>query len=408
MAYKLETRSGHNMFTMMSMLQKSIRRGDNQRAGYAAMELFGFYNTVMWNRTMVVANEDCWGILAKEIVALRYEDLVRNNHLKGYEKDTQYISKAISLLCNAKKSRDACYFACNFVLQTYIENPGRLQKDFLEQTKEEMSNMAEDALDIKNINGEVGKWEAPTSPNNGKQMSIFDMTSTPVQEDLIIYSYDDKKTKCEKLSAYLRKAIRTLDMELAGYAVYHLRQLDLLYAWKTLYVISRNECGGIPTNEIVALKHADDYINKSKPLDKREGINICKGIMILMYHINGNYDSILGNDMMNYNSLINWDGQEYMDIRDCTLQDDQVPEWVYDVHTLKGKRNGKTDWGMNIVEYDGLNPKEKGFFDEGSWQPRYEYKHLHGLCSEWEYQQMLETSKTRKGNPVEKISDKFQ
>ena len=44
MAYNLETRSGHNMFTMASLLQKAIRRGDKERAGYAAMELFGSYH----------------------------------------------------------------------------------------------------------------------------------------------------------------------------------------------------------------------------------------------------------------------------------------------------------------------------------------------------------------------------
>lgn len=208
-------------------------------------------------------------------------------------------------------------------------------------------------------------------------------------------------------AAYLRKGIRTLDMELAGYAIHNLRQTDLSYAWKTLYVISRNECEGIPTREIVSLKQSDDYVNKNKVLDKREEINICKGIMILMYQISGEYDNLLGNSIMDNNFLVRWDDHEFIDIRNCKLPDDIVPEWVYDVHTIKGKQAGKTDWGMNIVEYDALNPKQKGFFDEASWQPRYEYKHLHGLCSEWEYQEMLKCSKLRLGNPVKKIQDKY-
>lgn len=101
MAYNLETRSGHNMFTMASLLQKAIRRGDKERAGYAAMELFGSYHSMLWNRIMTVSCEDCWGILAKEIVALRYTDDVRNRNRKGYEKDTQYVSEAITLLFNS-------------------------------------------------------------------------------------------------------------------------------------------------------------------------------------------------------------------------------------------------------------------------------------------------------------------
>lgn len=406
MAYNLQTRSGHNMFTMASLLQKAIRRGDKERAGYAAIELFGSYHSMLWNRIMTVSCEDCWGILAKEIVALRYTDDVRNRNRKGYDKDTQYVSKAITLLCDAKKSRDACYYACNFVLQTYVTDPGRLSKEFVGQTKREIESVADDAFDIKNISGEVGGWEIPPAEYDGKQMSLFDVA--PEKEDTVTISdLDDKKRKCELWAAYLRKGIRTLDMELAGYAIHNLRQTDLSYVWKTLYVISRNECKGIPTREIVSLKQSDGYVNKNKGIDKRDEIYICKGIMILMYQISGNYDKMVGNDIMDVEFLVKWDEHEHIDIRTCELPDAIVPEWVYDVHTIKGKKAGKTDWGMNLVEYDALEPKEVGFFDDGSWQPRYEYKHLHNLCTEGEYQEMLEYSKTRKGNPVEKIQDKY-
>lgn len=407
MAYNLETRSGHNMFTMASLLQKAIRRGDKERAGYAAMELFGSYHSMLWNRIMTVSCEDCWGILAKEIVALRYTDGVRNRNRKGYEKDTQYVSQAITLLCDAKKSRDACYYACNFVLQTYVTDPGRLSKEFVGQTRKEIESVADDALEIKNISGEVGEWEVPESSFEGEQMSLFDMTSTPDNEELTINPDDDKKTKCEMWATYLRKGIRTLDMELAGYAIHNLRQTDLSYAWKTLYVISRNECKGIPTREIVSLKQSDGYVNKNKGLDKRDEIYICKGIMVLMYQICGKFGSTIGNDIMDAEFLVRWDDHEYIDIRTCELPDDIVPEWVYDVHTIKGKRAGKTDWGMNLVEQEALSPLQVSFFDEGSWQPRYEYKHLHNLCTEGEYQEMLEYSKTRRGNPVDKIQDKY-
>lgn len=405
MAYNLQTRSGHNMFTMASLLQKAIRRGDKERAGYAAMELFGSYHSMLWNRIMTVSCEDCWGVLSKEIVALRYTDNVRNRNLNGYDKDTQYVSKAIELLCSAKKSRDACYYACNFVLQTYVTNPGKLLKKFVMQTKKEIDDVPDGCLEIKDISGEVFEWIVP-SVDEGKQISLFDETLDLVDETFI-NSNDNDTTKCELLAAYLRKGIRTLDMELAGYAIYNLRKTDLSYAWKTLYVISRNECEGVLTREIVSLKQCDEYVNKKKVIDKRDEIYICKGIMLLMYYISDKSNDITGSSIINTEFLINWLDHKFIDIGTCELKDNIVPEWVYDVHTLKGKREGKTDWGMNIVEYAALNPKQKGFFDDGSWQPRYEYKHLNNLCTEGEYQEMLEYSKTRKGNPVEKIQDKY-
>ena len=406
MAYNLLTRSGHNMFTMASLLQKAIRRGDKERAGYAAMELFGSYHTMLWNRIMTVSCEDCWGILAKEIVALRYTDNVRNRNKKGYEKDTQYVSKAISLLCDAKKSRDACYYACNFVLQTYVKDPGEISREFVAQAKMEIESIADDALEIKEISGEVPEWKVPPAVQDAKQMSLFD-DSEQKYVSVSFNDFDSKEKKCEMWAAYLRKGIRTLDMELAGYAIHNLRQTDLSYVWKTLYIISRNECKGTPTREIVSLKQSDDYVNNKKGIDKRDEIYICKGIMILMYQISGHYDGVLGNDIMDVEFLVDWDDHDFINIRTCELPDNIVPEWVYDVHTIKGKKAGKTDWGMNLVEQEALSPLQVSFFDDGSWQPRYEYKHLHDLCTEREYREMLEYSKTRKGNPVEKIQDKY-
>ena len=406
MAYNLLTRSGHNMFTMASLLQKAIRRGDKERAGYAAMELFGAYHTMLWNRIMTVSCEDCWGILAKEIVAMRYTDNVRNRNKKGYEKDTQYVSKAISLLCDAKKSRDACYYACNFVLQTYVKDPGEISREFVAQTKMEIESIADDALEIKEISGEVPEWKVPPAVQDAKQMSLFD-DSEQKYVSVSFNDFDSKEKKCEMWAAYLRKGIRTLDMELAGYAIHNLRQTDLSYVWKTLYIISRNECKGTPTREIVSLKQSDDYVNNKKGIDKRDEIYICKGIMILMYQISGHYDGVLGNDIMDVEFLVDWDDHDFINIRTCELPDNIVPEWVYDVHTIKGKKAGKTDWGMNLVEQEALSPLQVSFFDDGSWQPRYEYKHLHDLCTEREYREMLEYSKTRKGNPVEKIQDKY-
>lgn len=407
MAYNLSTRSGHNMFTMASLLQKAIRRSDKNRAGYAAFELFGSYHTMLWNRILTVSSEDCWGILTKEIVALRYEDAKANNGKKGYEKDTQYVSKAINLLCEAKKSRDACYYACNFMLHTYLKDPGGMSEKFLQFHTDEMNLVPEKAFDISEMSGEIKKWNPIETGRTGEQLSIFNLDNPGRDNTLYYFDSESKETKSALLSAFLRKAIRTLDMELAGYAVHHLKKMNMVQIWKTLYLISRNECEGLPTREIVSLRHADSFVNKNKSLDKRDEIHISKAIMILMYQVSGMYETLTSEENINSDYFIDWASQKYTDIKSSVLPDNLVPEWVYDVHTLKGKRAGKTDWEMNIVEYAALTPKEKGFFDNGSWQPRYEYKNLHGLCSHKEYLEMLEYSKKREGNPVKKINDKF-
>lgn len=116
MGYSLKTKNGHSMFDMASMLQKAIRRNDYNLAGYAANELFGSYHSYLWKRLLVISAEDCYGIMTKEIIALKCADDIVNANKKGYEKDSLFVGKAITLLCMAKKNRDGCYFACNFML----------------------------------------------------------------------------------------------------------------------------------------------------------------------------------------------------------------------------------------------------------------------------------------------------
>lgn len=115
MGFNPTTRSGHNMYDMASMLQKAIRRCDFQRAGYAAYELFGGYHTFLWKRMIVCSAEDCYGIMTKEIIALKLADDEVNKGKKGYDRDPLFVAKAITLLCMARKNRDACYVACNFM-----------------------------------------------------------------------------------------------------------------------------------------------------------------------------------------------------------------------------------------------------------------------------------------------------
>lgn len=115
MGFNPTTRNGHNMYDMASMLQKAIRRCDFQRAGYAAYELFGGYHTFLWKRLIVTSAEDCYGIMTKEIIALKLADDEVNKGKRGYDKDPLFVAKAITLLCLARKNRDACYVACNFM-----------------------------------------------------------------------------------------------------------------------------------------------------------------------------------------------------------------------------------------------------------------------------------------------------
>lgn len=79
MGYNMITKNGHNFFEMAAMLQNAIRRADYQRAGYAANEMFPKYRGYLWRRLLIISAEDCYGIMTKEIVALKQaEEMMKN------------------------------------------------------------------------------------------------------------------------------------------------------------------------------------------------------------------------------------------------------------------------------------------------------------------------------------------
>ena len=109
---ELKNYSGYNLYDMSSMLQKAIRRGDVFHASFAAKEMHVKYREYLWRRLLTVSAEDCYGIMTKEIVALWEADqIINGNKCKSWI----FIAKAVTLLCMARKNRDADYVCLNFM-----------------------------------------------------------------------------------------------------------------------------------------------------------------------------------------------------------------------------------------------------------------------------------------------------
>ncbi len=109
---RLLTSKGYQLSDVASALQKAIRRGDARLAGYFAIEIFEKggkspgYPAYAWRRLLTVSAEDCAGIITQEIKALfdSWEVIVK---AKGRGAGRIFLSKAVILLCQAAKSRDA-------------------------------------------------------------------------------------------------------------------------------------------------------------------------------------------------------------------------------------------------------------------------------------------------------------
>ena len=173
--YKLTTRRGYDFYEMASMLQKAIRRGDYQRAGFAAYELAHKYRKYLWKRLLIISAEDCYGIITKEIVALK---------LAGDEcggDDNIFIAKAICLLCEARKNRDACYVACNYMNEGNVLSPEDIHEECpIDECELEADYIPDWVFDVHTLKGKLrGKTIEDMIKDeqrslHPKQLSMFD------------------------------------------------------------------------------------------------------------------------------------------------------------------------------------------------------------------------------------------
>ena len=112
-----KTRRGYLLSECASALQKAIRRSDVKLAGHFALEMAeSGYAKYVWKRLLTVSAEDCWGIITMEIKALHGSWVFINENHKGGEpfRGRIFISKAVIMMCEALKSRDADHLQ-NFV-----------------------------------------------------------------------------------------------------------------------------------------------------------------------------------------------------------------------------------------------------------------------------------------------------
>lgn len=103
----IRTINGYDFFEVSSAMQKAIRRNDPAVAGFFALELWhSGYRNYVWKRLYTISAEDCYGLITSEIEALwQGHELV--NRTAKEPKGRIFVSKAVLLLCECRKSRDA-------------------------------------------------------------------------------------------------------------------------------------------------------------------------------------------------------------------------------------------------------------------------------------------------------------
>ena len=178
--FKLRTKQGYDFYEVASVIQKAIRRGDKLYATYFALEMFASgYSKYLWKRLYTISAEDCYGIITKEVEAL-YNGFEFVNKNAKEEKGRIFITKAVVLLCDCKKSRETDHLQC-----LSYDNKIFIDDDVITSYIKEVSE--KDKLDIPEYTFDVhtlrGKRAGKTKKDffiqehnalNNRQTSIFD------------------------------------------------------------------------------------------------------------------------------------------------------------------------------------------------------------------------------------------
>lgn len=107
------TTGGHNLYEVVSALQKSIRRGELDDAIYFAVDMDlpctngTSYANYLWRRLRIIASEDV-GLADRHaplVIRSLYENWVEESKVKGSDATRLFIIHAVSYLTTARKDR---------------------------------------------------------------------------------------------------------------------------------------------------------------------------------------------------------------------------------------------------------------------------------------------------------------
>lgn len=166
-----------------------------------------------------------------------------------------------------------------------------------------------------------------------------------------------------EVASALQKSIRRADVKLAGYMALELFPRYAEYCWKRLLTISAEDCYGLVTQEIKSLYDSFWVVNKGKKGEDLKGrIFISKAVIILCTCKHSRDADLLSNYIYDKKALLSDEEIESL-MDEVRNEKTQIPEYVYDCHTRKGKAAGKTKQQFFVEEEESLANRQLSLFD---------------------------------------------
>jgi hypothetical protein len=168
-----------------------------------------------------------------------------------------------------------------------------------------------------------------------------------------------------EVASLLQKSLRRGDMTLAARAANELFPKYTNYIWNRLMTVSAEDCASLVTTEIVALYDGWEKVNAGKPGKDKGRVFIAKAIVILAkckHARDADELNLLVSDRYPEDSFAAEVIGQVEDLLGVdTSEDFRIPGYVYDIHTRRGKRAGKTKPQFMAEESAALTDKSSVF-----------------------------------------------
>lgn len=171
-----------------------------------------------------------------------------------------------------------------------------------------------------------------------------------------------------EIASLLQKSLRRGDLVYAARAANELLPKYANYVWNRLMTVSAEDCAEMVTGEIVALYEAWHKVNQGQKGSPRGRVFVAKAIVLLSksrHSRDSDELNILVSDRLpddEFDQAV--DSVE--SVLDVPPEHFEIPRYVFDVHTRRGKRMGKTRRDFLVEEHEALTDQSTLFdnFDE--------------------------------------------
>ena len=336
--FRPTTKPGKCLYTVLSLLQKAIRRNHKDWAIWAVSELNGKWYKLAWKRLLIITCEDVGELATSQIISYM------RSAFQEQTSQAHYLAKATLLLCDAIKSRDCD----NFIFTHYgnhIPSQNEIESRLALVTQED-----------------TAKFETYLSePRKSSMMFPFTIEDYLFMDSKITMRHEKTLLPTSNgvtrngygvtaAIAILHRAIEEKDCVWAGWAVCELERGGYDATWQ--YLLDRIET--TDTNETIK-REAYSLLRMTAILNAKKKASEAGGslpLLKLVFLLCEKDKSILGV----HRDIADSDVEKAM-LNSGAMPGMEYPDYTWCVHTIQGKRLGRTTNSFLFSETESLEPK---------------------------------------------------